>query len=194
MEGSIVEIPMPHPDLKLTVEDYELFPDDGRRHEVVDGDHVVTPAPTVRHQRVLLRLVVAVHAAVDQGDLGEVLFAPTDVVLSRHDVVQPDLLFVGRERSAIVSERIDGAPDLAAEVLSPASRRTDELLKRRRYEAFGVRELWVVDPELEVVRVYLRESPQRFHRPLELSAERGDRLDSTLLPGFSLELARLFGR
>ena len=189
-----MEMPMLRPELKLTVEDHELFPDDGRRHEVVDGEHVVTPAPTVRHQRVLGRLFAAIHAVVEAAELGEVLFAPTDVVLSRHDVVQPDLLFVARERSAIVSERIDGAPDLAAEVLSPGSRRTDELLKRRRYEAFGVRELWMVDPELEVVRMYLRESPQRFDRPLELSAERGDRLESTLLPGFSLELARLFRR
>ena len=183
---------MPHPELKLTVEDYELFPDDGRRHELVDGQHVVTPAPEVHHQRVLVRLLVAVHAVVEQGRLGEVLIAPTDVVMSRHDVVQPDLLFVAAERSAIVTRRIEGAPDLAAEVLSPSSRRLDEVLKRRRYEAFGVRELWIVDPEVEVVRVYRQESAQELGRPVELAAERDDRLASPLLPGLDVDLAGLF--
>ena len=194
MEERTLDRPMPNPNLKLTTEDYERFPDDGQRHELIDGEHVVTPAPTVQHQRVLARLFVAVHATVDAQALGEVLFAPTDVVLSWQDVVQPDLLFVSQERSAIVTNRVDGAPDLAAEILSPSSRRADEVLKRRRYETFGVREVWIVDPEIEVVRVYRRESPERFGRPEELSAERGDVLETPLLPGFSLELGRLFSR
>ena len=180
--------------LKLTIEDYELFPDDGQRHELIDGEHVVTAAPVVHHQRVLVRLVSLLHVFVEEHGLGEVLPAPTDVVLSRHDVLQPDVLFVSSARSAIVTRRIEGAPDLAVEVLSPSSRRTDEVLKRRRYETFAVAELWIVDPEIDVVRVYRRESSERFGRPAELAAERGDALETPLLPGLTVDLGRLFRR
>ena len=190
----MLEVPMPHPGLKLTVEDYELFPDDGRRHELIDGQHVVTAAPVVHHQRVLGRLHVAVYAIVETAAAGEVFVAPVDVVLSPHDVVQPDLLFVSSARSGIVDRRVEGAPDLAAEVLSPSSRRIDEVLKRRRYEALGVAELWILDPVIDVVRVYRREDEGGFARPVELSAERGDRLETPLLPGLSVDLQRLFRR
>jgi hypothetical protein len=77
------------------------------------------------------------------------------------------------------------------EILSPSSVRTDELRKRQRYEVFGVAELWIVDPESEVVRVYRREG-EGFGRPLQLSAERGERLESALLPALSLPLPGLF--
>lgn len=194
MGGTTLDAAMEPGKLKLTVEDYELFPDDGQRHELIDGEHVVTAAPVVHHQRVLVRLVALLHVFVEEHSLGEILPAPTDVVLSRHDVVQPDVLFVSNARSAIVTRRIEGAPDLAVEVLSPSSRRTDEVLKRRRYEVFGVTELWIVDPEIDVVRVYRRESPERFGRPLELAAERGDMLATPLLPGLTLDLGRLFRR
>ena len=180
-------------DLKLTTEDYELFPDDGRRHELIDGEHVVTPSPTVPHQRVSGNLFEALRAAVRAQGSGEVIFAPMDVILSRHDVVQPDLLYVSAERSGIVTDRLRGAPDLAVEILSPSSRRTDELLKRRVYERHGVAELWIVDPDIEVVRVYRNEG-ERFARPVELSAERGDTLTTALLPHLQVEVAALFGR
>ena len=123
------------------------------------------------------------------------LLAPLDVVLSPHDVVQPDLLFVRRERRGILRRRVEGAPDLAVEVVSPSSRRLDEVLKRRAYEAHGVAELWIADPELEVVRVYRRESEGAgggFARPMELSAERGDVLGSPLLPELRLAVAEIF--
>jgi Uma2 family endonuclease len=178
-----------HPDRKLTIEDYRSFPEDGRRHELIDGEHVVTAAPSVHHQRVLRRLMLALEEAA--AGSGEVFPAPVDVTLSRHDVLQPDVLWVSAERLDIVQRGVDGPPDLAVEVLSPSSVRTDELRKRARYQLFGVGELWIVDPESEVVRVYRREG-EGFGRPLQLSAERGDRLESALLPGLSLPLAGLF--
>jgi Uma2 family endonuclease len=183
---------MPQASFKLGLEDYELFPDDGQRHELIDGEHVVTPAPTARHQLVLMRLGTALFTFVDTQRLGVVLPAPTDVILSPHDVVQPDVLFVAAERLGIVQRRIEGPPDLAVEVLSPSSRRTDEVRKRHAYERRGVGELWIVDSDVERVRVYLLEGERRFGRARELSAEHGEALTTPLLPGFSIGLVELF--
>jgi Uma2 family endonuclease len=193
MEGDGMERAMVPTDLKLTTEDYELFPDDGRRHELIDGEHVVTPSPTVSHQLVSGNLFEALRNAVRALGTGVVMYAPMDVILSHHDVVQPDLLYVSSERSGIMTDRLRGAPDLAVEILSPSSRRTDELLKRHVYERHGVLELWIVDPDIEVVRVYRNEG-ERFARPVELSAERGDTLTTALLPPLQVEVAGLFSR
>jgi Uma2 family endonuclease len=181
-------------DRKLTVEEFDLLDtDDGQRHELIDGEHVVTPAPFLPHQRLLGDLYMAVRRFVDDHQLGEVFFAPVDVVLSRHDVLQPDLLFVSKQRSAILEKRVTAAPDLAVEVLSVSSRRIDELRKRARYERFGVLELWIFDPDIDGVRVYRRASPEEpFGRAVQLLAEAGDVLETPLLPGLSLELAALF--
>ena len=183
---------MPQASFKLGLEDYELFPDDGQRHELIDGEHVVTPAPTSRHQFILMRLGSALFSFAEGQRLARVLPAPTDVILSPHDVVQPDLLLVDLERLEIVRDRIEGAPDLAIEILSSSSRRTDEVLKRRAYERWGVGELWIVDPDVERVRVYRLEAERRFGRARELSAEHGEALETPLLPGFTMTVADLF--
>jgi Uma2 family endonuclease len=88
--------------IRLTCDDYVGFPDDGRRHELIDGEHFVTPAPLERHQRTSRRLAVALDRHIDANHLGEVFYAPFDVILSDHDIVQPDVLFVSKERNAIV--------------------------------------------------------------------------------------------
>jgi Uma2 family endonuclease len=93
---------------KLTYEDYLLIPDDGKRHEIIDGVHFVTAAPFIRHQRILLRLTLRIGRFLQDHPLGELLFAPTDVILSPHDIVQPDLLFISNERSRIVTEKHPG--------------------------------------------------------------------------------------
>ena len=180
---------------ELTLEDYEAFPEDGRRHEIVDGVEVVTAQPALRHQRVLRRLFLLVNAAVEaQADGGEAFFAPAGVILSPRDVVEPDLLYVSGARREILDRYVHGAPDLVVEVLSPSSRRTDEKLKKGRYELFGVVELWIADPEIDVVRVYRRDGGEAggFGRPTELSAERDDILTTPLLPALSVRVASLF--
>jgi Uma2 family endonuclease len=193
MEGGAVDPAMQATKAKLTYKDYEQFPDDGQRHELIDGEHVVTPAPELGHQQVLRRLFLAVNGAVEAGPGGELIFAPMDVILSDHDVLQPDLLWVSPARSALLQRWVHGAPDLAVEVLSPSSRRTDELRKRRRYELFGVTELWIVDPDVEVVRVYRRPpGAEVFERPVQLAAERSDLLTTPMLPSLSLPVASLF--
>lgn len=118
--------------VKFTYEDYLLFPEDGRRHELIAGDHYVTPAPNTKHQRVIANLGALLVNLVKAKRLGTVLFAPCDVIFSDFDVVQPDLLYISANRQSIITEKnIQGAPDLVIEVLSDASRRTDELIKKK---------------------------------------------------------------
>lgn len=177
---------------KLTYEDLLLFPDDGRRHELVDGQHLVTAAPHARHQWVSQNLNRLLDRHVVEHGLGRVYYAPVDVVLSDADVVQPDLIFIRAARLTIVEAVVRGAPDLVVEIASPASRRADEVLKRDLYERAGVPEYWLVDPEAETVKVYRRGEGAGYARARLLAARDGDRLDSPLLPGLQIELEQVF--
>jgi Uma2 family endonuclease len=177
---------------KLTYEDYLLFPDNGKRHELIQGDHYMTPAPSTKHQRISRNLVIAMGAFIRQHALGELLDAPCDVIFSVEDIVQPDVLFVTSARKGIVTEdNIKGAPDLIVEILSDATRKKDEVTKRKLYERFDVSEYWIVDPELETVKVF-RLSDHQYIRTAELSTEAHDTLTTPLLPEFRLALADLF--
>jgi Uma2 family endonuclease len=177
---------------RLTYDDLQRLPDDGLRHELVDGVLVVTPAPGVRHQRILLEIAIQLQAAARSGSLGDVLIAPVDVRLSDVNVVEPDLLFVAREGRASVGERcVEGPPELVVEVLSPSSRRTDAVVKRQLYERHEVLEYWLVDPESDSVRVY-RRNEQRLEQTAEFSVAAGDVLTTSLLPGLELRLAEVF--
>ena len=177
---------------QLTYEDYLLFLDDGKRHEIINGDHFVTPAPKTKHQKVSFNLTVALGSFVKQRGLGLVLVAPSDVILSDENVVQPDLLFVSTARATIVTEdNIRGAPDLVVEIISETTRKKDEVTKRKLYERFGVQEYWVVDPELETVKIF-RRTQQGYGRAEELSKEANDILTPDLLAGFDLALTEIF--
>jgi Uma2 family endonuclease len=178
--------------IRFTYEDYLNFPDDGRRHELIDGEHYVTPAPVRRHQKLSGRLMFALEAWLREHPVGEVYAAPLDVILSDVDVVEPDLLFVSNERAEVLGKWVHGAPDLVVEILSPGTRRTDETTKRRLYERAGVREYWIVDDEIEVVKVYRRQDDGSFARAPDLSREERHSLETPLLPGFCLSLAELF--
>jgi Uma2 family endonuclease len=123
---------------------------------------------------------------------GALFVAPFDVVLSHYDVVEPDLLYISRERSNVLTEKhVRGAPDLAVEIVSPGTRRRDEDQKRKIYERFGVSEYWVIDPELDTVEVH-RQLDGAFIRVSELAAERKDALATPLLPGWSAPLVEIF--
>ena len=103
--------------IKFTYQDYLLFPEDGKRHEIINGDHCVTPAPTTKHQIVSGNLFGPLHTFVRRNKLGKVLSAPTDVVLSEADVVQPDLLFVSAANAdRITRSYVQGPPDLVIEI------------------------------------------------------------------------------
>ncbi len=178
--------------VRLTHDDYLLFPEDGLRHEIMDGEHYVTASPSLKHQTVSIRLSSAISTFVDAHRLGAVFHAPTDVLLSRHDVVVPDLIFVARERLSILTEaNIQGAPDLVAEILSHSTRRTGEGVKLARYERLGVREYWIADPFQRTVTVYRLEE-EHFRQEAVLQADLQDVLTTPLIPGLEVPLAAVF--
>jgi Uma2 family endonuclease len=183
----------PTPGVKLTYDDFLLFPDDGNRHELIDGEHYVTPSPNTAHQRIVGRLFLALGNYLERHPVGEIFLAPFDVVFSQFDVVEPDLLYITAERrdSVLTRQHVKGTPDLVIEVGSPGTRRRDETIKRRLYERAGVSEYWIVDPELEVVRIYQRQG-DGYARARELSHDAGDVMTSPLFPGFDLQLETIF--
>ena len=179
--------------VKLTYDDFVLFPDDGKRHELIDGEHYVTPSPNTKHQRVAGSLHLLIGSWLEDHRIGQIFFAPYDVVFSEFDVVEPDLLYLSNERAAqvITPLHAKGVPELVIEIASKGTRKRDETIKRRLYERSGVSEYWVVDPVIDVIRLYRLET-DRFGRPLELSREAGDVLTTLLLPGLELPLTRIF--
>jgi Uma2 family endonuclease len=187
------DVPRPSsPGVKLTYDDFVHFPDDGKRHELIDGEHYVTPSPNTTHQRIVRDLIILVGTHLKSHPAGEIFGAPFDVVFSDFDVVEPDLLFVSSERARVLTEQnVQGAPDLVVEVGSPATRRRDEKTKLRLYERFGVQEYWVVDPDLDVIKVY-RLVEGRYQRTAELTLAAHDVLSTPLLPGLELSLADIF--
>lgn len=181
------------PGVKLTYDDFVQLPDDGLRHELIDGEHYVTPSPNTKHQRVSIRLVLLIGGWLEAHPIGQLFHAPLDVVFSEFDVVEPDLLYLSNERASqvVTAQHVRGVPELVIEIGSPSTRRHDETIKRRLYERAGVDEYWMVDPEIDVVRVYRRDG-DRFGRPTELSADAGDMLGTSLLPGLDIPVARIF--
>ena len=141
---------------KLTYEDYLQFPEDGRRHEIIDGDHYVTAAPSFYHQWILTRLIVQLYRTICEPGRGYLAPAPIDTVLSEADVVQPDIVVaLGRDDAVIRRECIEGVPDLVVEILSPSTAYRDRGLKLDLYQKAGVSEYWIVDPERKVVQQYV---------------------------------------
>lgn len=131
---------------RLDYSDYARIPPDRNRYEILEGDLHVTPAPSPLHQRVSRRLQRQLEDYFHGRGLGEVFNAPIDVILTPHDVVQPDLVVV--TDPAQVSERgIEGPPTLVVEILSPSTRDHDRTAKARRYAALGIPHYWVADPE-----------------------------------------------
>jgi Uma2 family endonuclease len=131
---------------KLRYEHYVCFPDDGYRHEIIDGVHYMNAAPSTYHQAVSRRLQYQLYSAIELKKLGCVINAPVDVHLAEYDIVQPDLVVVLESNRIITPSKVKGTPDLLVEILSPSTRENDMVLKRKRYEAAGVPEYWIVDP------------------------------------------------
>ena len=181
------------PGLKLTYDDYLLFPEDGNKHELIDGEHYVTPPPRLGHQGISGNFHFLIRSWLNEHAVGRVYYAPVGVVFSFYDVVEPDLLYLSNERMAQIAtpKHMAGAPELVIEIASRSTRKRDETIKKRLYERWGVDEYWTVDPETEVVRVYRRDAAG-FGRAVELSRESGDVLTTPLLPGLSLPLDDIF--
>ena len=178
-----------HSSTNLTYEDYVQFPDDGLRHEIIEGEHYVTPAPSMRHQRICGRIFHLVQSYLDTHPIGEIFVAPFDVLLSEFNVFEPDLAYLSAERSYLLTEKnLQGAPDLAVEILSHSTRQRDQRLKRGVYERTGVQEYWLVDPDADAIDVFIR-TDDEFAAPRRFS--RGETLTTRLLPGLELPLDKI---
>jgi Uma2 family endonuclease len=172
-----------------TYEDYCRIPDDGNRYEVIRGVLYVSPAPRSRHQRVIAHLLAAIYNFVTARQLGEVLTSPIDVLLpGLASPVQPDILFLSRDRARIVEERyLSDAPDLVVEVLSPSNPGHDRKTKFEVYAEAGVREYWIVDPDLRSIEVHVLDG-----RAYRLDGRHGaeSTARSKVLDGFEVAVAK----
>ena len=174
---------------QLTYQDYLDAPGDDR-YELLNGQLIVVGSPSIAHQDAVTNLGTPFSAFVKERDLGKVYFAPTDVLLSDTDVVQPDLLFVSRERGDIITTaNIQGAPDLIVEILSPSTARYDWRDKRELYARHGVKEYWIVDPVNRMAWVMLLTDGVLKIRDTYV---KGDTVTSSTLEGFSVSLDEIF--
>jgi Uma2 family endonuclease len=176
-------------DRLYTYDDYLKINDDNR-YELIGGKLVLVPAPKTIHQRIIGRLYAYIFDYVSKNDLGDLLIAPTDVVLTEKDKPQPDILFVSKERLNIITEaNVQGAPDLVIEILSPSTSKWDKVEKSRLYYKHGVKEYWIVDPESKVIEIFVP-GEKNWNLFQALSAE--EILTSHLLTGLEILLKDIF--
>jgi Uma2 family endonuclease len=174
----------------LGYEDFWSAPDDGIRYEIIDGRLYASPTPGICHQIVSTRLQCSIACHIDSRELGFVFPPLTAVILGTHRQVQPDLTFVSRERRRMVAEReIEGAPDLAVEIVSPSSKKADRVVKSAAYADSGISWYWIVDPDQRTIEEYQLENGQyRLVRKWEVP----DVFEPTIFPGLTLPLEELF--
>src|SRR3989338_6289578 len=186
IEGNSMQTAVKIPEnLKLTYEDYLLLPE-GTRYEIIEGELFMTPSPRTVHQRLIVKLFRIIDNFVRGKNLGEVFVAPYDVVLSKHDIVQPDILFVSKENSHLITElNLQGAPDLVVEILSPSIEDRDSILKKKLYAAFGVKEYWIADPAKKSVKLF------NLGKKGYMDVETGNILKSLLLKGLEIDISGL---
>lgn len=167
-----------------TVDDY-LQLEEGLLAQLIDGEIVMSPAPTPLHQRTLRNL----YNELNQANLkGELLFAPIDLFIDHKNVLQPDLVFITHSKANIVTERgIEGAPDLVIEILSPSNSHLDRSTKKRLYFEVGVVEYWMVDPRSKTVEIFTNSSDAPI-----LYSTKNTELNSPLLSGTTFQMENVF--
>lgn len=178
-----------------TYADLVALPDDQLRHELIDGEHVVSPSPAIPHQVILWNLAGLLAPYLRAHPIGTALTGPVDVKLSMFTVVVPDLVFFTADRfTRVVNEKhATAAPDLVVEILSPGTRRRDKGRKRAIYDREGVREYWIVDPDAQSVTALRRPRPNAGLTDVTTAAaSAGDVLTSPLFPGLRIRLRDLF--
>ena len=185
---------IPNPHIRFSYEDYRsLVATSDKRYELLDGDIVMVPSPTVTHQQVSRNLEFLLVGHVRAGRLGTVFDAPMDVVFGKgieREVAQPDLLFVRAERRGIIGrDAIEGPPDLMVEILSPSTEARDRGYKKSLYARFGVAEYWIMDPKTQAIEVHALGSDGY---EMKGRYRKGDRFASLLFPSLTLPLDEVF--
>ena len=174
---------------RLTYQDYANLESDDR-YELLDGKLILLDSNSRDHQSVSISLMSEMYVFVKENDLGSVYVAPFDVLFTDTDVVQPDILFISREREHILTQaNVQGAPDLIVEILSPSSSTRDWRAKRELYASHGVREYWIIDPTNRIVSILLL---QDGVLEIDQTHTEDDTATSTVLDGFSVSLDSIF--
>lgn len=172
-----------------TFADLDATANDGRIYELLNGEIVVSAAPTWMHQIVSQTLNRLIDGWVVQNEKGIALVAPVDIVFDRQNVLQPDLIYVGPNNPGrVVEGRFHGAPDLAVEIISPASRTRDATVKAMRYALAGIREFWLADPDLRTIAVFELDGDHYVERAPDVDGV----FVSGVLPGLRLDPAGVF--
>jgi Uma2 family endonuclease len=176
----------------LTAEDYRALPEGGPRYQLVDGELHMAPAPNSYHQEIVWNLSQILGSYIRERPVGRIYLAPYDVYLSEHDVVQPDLLFLSKDRQHLRKEDgLHGPPDLVIEVISVSTSQLDKKSKRAIYARCGVKEMWLIDPILQQIHLYeFARDPAKAVRVVEDD----ETFESALLPGLKVSAADVFKR
>lgn len=177
--------------IRFKADDIWDTPEDGNRYEVVDGELYVSPPPLESHQRASVNLLGFLWQHVRQHRLGRLYSAPFGVVLDDENGVQPDLVYVSREREGLLVERgLEGAPDLVVEILSRSTQARDRGVKMKRYAASGIPHYWIVDPRTRTLEAY-RLAEEGYE--LAGSHGPGSVFSPELFPGLEIPIDELWG-
>jgi Uma2 family endonuclease len=174
---------------KFTYEDYLKTPDD-KRYELIEGELLMTPSPVPMHQRISKKIALRLEQFITEKNLGEVFYAPCDVHLDDENVLQPDILFIAKERLDIIGDKnIQGAPDLVIEIISESSAYRDMVQKKKLYARFRVGEYWIVIPEESSIEIFILKDTT-YQRYKNYTVD--DVLDSPLIKGLTIPLREVF--
>lgn len=180
---------MPADNEKHDIRDYHLLPE-GAPYQLIEGELVRTPTPPVIHQVVSGNLLSRLMNSVKTSGAGLVLHW-VGVFIDDENAFQPDLVFVSKQRRDLVKDDgIHGAPDMVIEILSPSTAYYDLKKKYRVYEKSGVKEYWIVDPEMKAVELYSLTEQGKFALTAAVS-EQGV-VKSCVLAGFEMTLEEVF--
>jgi len=174
---------------RYTYADY-LNIDDEKRYEIHEGELILVPAPATRHQKISWKIEYIIGGFIEENNLGDIFDAPTDVVFAEDVVLQPDILFISKERGNIIKpQAVMGPPDLVIEIASPSTSSYDTVKKRELYQRYGVKEFWLVFPEENSIEVMTLE--EGYY--VEFASAKGSgKVKSKLLEGLSVDLADVF--
>lgn len=174
----------------MTFDEFRRLPDDPLQHEVVGGEHLAWPSPDIRHNRVKMELMLALHSQLDSAPSLLLLPGPLDLKLSEQDVVRPDLVVVeDLDGSILEGEWLERRPELVIEVLTVEGIERDRQMKLPLYERVGVPETWIVDPAICVVDQYVLREGRYAQEGLW-----SDRIRCRVLPELRIDLDDLWRR
>jgi Uma2 family endonuclease len=175
----------------FTYDDYLNLPKDSFKYEVLGGALIERQSPPTIHQRVSGNLLISLINYIRKNNLGEIV-GRIDVVLSMTNIVQPDLLFVSKERQQIIAEKnIVAAPDLVVEIIDESTKNTDQTTKKTLYEKYGVKEYWIVYPNEEKVEQFLLENEKLI---LNNTLQQTEKLSSRAIGGLTLSADQIFSQ